>query len=109
MASKNPNAVALGRLGGLKGGKARAAALSREERKRIAQIAAKARWKPIPLECPFCHETNIEVEDLGDNEYAVVCQNCFVCGPIENGRDDAVRRWNGLPPKLPVKRGEDTQ
>jgi hypothetical protein len=41
---KNPNAVALGRLGGLKGGKARFAKLTPEERKEIAQKAAKARW-----------------------------------------------------------------
>lgn len=41
---KNPAAVALGRLGGLKGGKARARKLSAERRKEIAQNAAKARW-----------------------------------------------------------------
>ena len=41
---KNPAAVALGRLGGLKGGKARAAKLSAKKRKTIAQKAAKARW-----------------------------------------------------------------
>ena len=41
---KNPAAVALGRLGGLKGGKARAAKLSAEERSEIARRAAKARW-----------------------------------------------------------------
>jgi hypothetical protein len=41
---KNPNAVALGRLGGLKGGKARFAKLTPEQRKEIAQRAAKARW-----------------------------------------------------------------
>ncbi len=41
---KNPAAVALGRLGGLKGGKARAAALTKKERAEIAKIAAKARW-----------------------------------------------------------------
>ncbi len=41
---KNPAAVALGKLGGFKGGHARAAALSPEERKEIAQRAAKARW-----------------------------------------------------------------
>ena len=68
MAKKNPHAVALGRLGGLKGGPARAEQLSREElsaigrkaglvggkrraealtakrRQEIAQKAAKARW-----------------------------------------------------------------
>lgn len=41
---KNPNAVALGRLGGLKGGLARAKKLSKKKRKEIAQKAAKARW-----------------------------------------------------------------
>jgi hypothetical protein len=42
---KNPAAVALGKLGGEKGGKARAAKLSPEERKAIARRAAAARWK----------------------------------------------------------------
>ena len=41
---KNPAAVALGRLGGLKGGKARAKILSPEKRKEIARKAAQARW-----------------------------------------------------------------
>jgi hypothetical protein len=41
---KNPHAVALGRLGGLKGGKARASKLTPEQRKEIAQKAAKSRW-----------------------------------------------------------------
>jgi len=41
---KNPAAVALGRLGGLKGGKARAAKLSAKKRKEIAEKAARARW-----------------------------------------------------------------
>jgi hypothetical protein len=44
---KNPAAVALGRLGGLKGGKARADKLSPEQRKEIAQKAAQARWKKV--------------------------------------------------------------
>ncbi|PWU23848.1 hypothetical protein C5B42_01655 [Candidatus Cerribacteria bacterium 'Amazon FNV 2010 28 9'] len=42
---KNPAAVALGRLGGLKGGKARAAKLSAEKRRAIAKKAAQKRWK----------------------------------------------------------------
>lgn len=42
---KNPAAVALGHLGGLKGGKARAAKLSAKKRKEIAKRAAQARWK----------------------------------------------------------------
>lgn len=47
---KNPAAVALGRLGGLKGGNARAAKLSAAKRKAIAKKAAQARWttrKPL--------------------------------------------------------------
>jgi translation initiation factor 2B subunit (eIF-2B alpha/beta/delta family) len=42
--AKNPAAVALGRLGGLKGGKARAKALTKDQRKAIAIKAAKKRW-----------------------------------------------------------------
>lgn len=42
--TKNPAAVALGRLGGLKGGKARAEKLTPEQRKEIAKKAAQARW-----------------------------------------------------------------
>lgn len=41
---KNPAAVALGRLGGLKGGKARASKLTPEQRKEIAKKAAEKRW-----------------------------------------------------------------
>jgi hypothetical protein len=41
---KNPAAVALGRLGGLRGGKARAKKLSPERRREIARKAAQARW-----------------------------------------------------------------
>src|SRR5688572_25442902 len=40
----NPHAAALGRLGGLKGGPARAAALSPKRRRAIAKAAARARW-----------------------------------------------------------------
>jgi hypothetical protein len=44
--SKDPAAVALGRKGGLKGGKARAKKLSAKRRSEIARNAAAARWKP---------------------------------------------------------------
>jgi hypothetical protein len=43
-AGKNPAAVALGKLGGPKGGKARAAKLSATERSGIARKAAETRW-----------------------------------------------------------------
>lgn len=42
---KDPAAVALGRKGGLKGGKARAAKLSKERLSEIGKAGAKARWK----------------------------------------------------------------
>jgi hypothetical protein len=45
---KNPAAVALGRLGGKKGGKARAAKLTSERRSEIARNAAVARWARPP-------------------------------------------------------------
>ena len=47
---KNPAAVALGRLGGQKGGKARAEKLSAKRRKDISRKAALTRWsqKKIP-------------------------------------------------------------
>jgi hypothetical protein len=41
---KNPAAVALGRLGGMKGGAARAKALTKKQRTAIAKKAAAARW-----------------------------------------------------------------
>jgi len=44
---KNPAAVALGRLGGLKGGRARADSMSAAKRKAIAKKAAAARWKKV--------------------------------------------------------------
>jgi hypothetical protein len=45
---KNPAAVALGRLGGLKGGKARAAKLTAAQRRKSAMKAAQARWSKKP-------------------------------------------------------------
>ena len=41
---KNPAAVELGRLGGLKGGEARAKKLSKKRRSEIARLAAQTRW-----------------------------------------------------------------
>jgi hypothetical protein len=44
---KNPNAVALGKLGGSKGGKIRAARLTPEKRREIARQAVQARWAKV--------------------------------------------------------------
>ncbi|MBS1842733.1 MAG: histone H1 [Acidobacteria bacterium] len=45
---KDPAAVALGRKGGLKGGKARAEKLTAKQRSDIAKKAAKNRWGRVP-------------------------------------------------------------
>lgn len=45
---KNPHAVALGRKGGLKGGKARAESMTSQQRKEAAKKAAQARWGKKP-------------------------------------------------------------
>jgi hypothetical protein len=47
-AGKDPAAVALGRRGGLKGGKARAAKMTPEQRREAARKAAQARWGGRP-------------------------------------------------------------
>jgi len=47
-AGKNPAAVTLGKLGGAKGGTARAKSLSASRRREIAKKAALARWKRKP-------------------------------------------------------------
>ena len=44
---KNPNAVALGKLGGSKGGKIRAAKLTPDERREIARKAVQVRWAKV--------------------------------------------------------------
>jgi hypothetical protein len=43
--TRNPAAVALGKLGAAKGGKARATKLSAKKRREIAKKAARTRWK----------------------------------------------------------------
>lgn len=49
---KDPAAVSLGRRGGLKGGKARAAKLTSQERSEATRKAAEARWKSRPTRGP---------------------------------------------------------
>lgn len=49
---KNPNAVALGKLGGSKGGKIRAAKLTAEQRREIARNAVLARWAKVKRRAP---------------------------------------------------------
>ncbi len=44
VSTKNPAAVALGHLGGLKGGKARAKGMTKKARSEAARKAARARW-----------------------------------------------------------------
>ena len=53
---KNQAAVALGKLGGLKGGKARALKLAPEKRREIARLAAVARWSKVKTSKETAHE-----------------------------------------------------
>jgi hypothetical protein len=55
---KNPNAVALGKLGGSKGGKIRAERLTAERRKEIARKAVKARWDKVKAKQARKEESN---------------------------------------------------
>lgn len=50
--AKDPAAVERGRLGGLKGGRARAAALTQMRRSEIAELAARARWNQSRVQSP---------------------------------------------------------
>lgn len=59
---KNPAAVSLGRKGGLKGGPARAAKLTPEERRRLARAAALARWNPDQLELRYPKSNDLDSE-----------------------------------------------
>lgn len=57
---KNPAAVALGRLGGKKGGKVRAERLTAEERSEIARKAAETRWHGAVRQHPQMDQTRRE-------------------------------------------------
>jgi hypothetical protein len=57
---KNPAAVALGRLGGLKGGKARAEKLTAKRKAEIAKKAAVARWSKKPKKLSVATKKNVD-------------------------------------------------
>ena len=70
--TKNASAVAMGRLGGAKGGHARAAALSKNERTEIARKAATVRW---------AKKKNTKPPRLIDRERLIA-----LCGEIQQKR-----------------------
>lgn len=69
MSEKNPAAVALGRLGGLKGGKARAAGMTPERRSEIARNAALARWAKASKTMAECIDPEEYEREWGNREY----------------------------------------
>jgi hypothetical protein len=101
---KNPHAVALGRLGGLKGGRAggraRAAALSSHRRKEIAGLGAAARWGRLPeLLTPLFPGYKLEDLKLPDDSDLVML-HVLTRGGEEHKRwlvrrfdDRGIRRW----------------
>lgn len=71
---KNPNAVALGKLGGSRGGRARAASLSPEDRIRIARLAARMRWgEPAPTTLYTCRVCG----GPRDQASGSMCSKCY--------------------------------
>jgi len=98
---KNPHAVALGRLGGAKGGQARSASLSPDRRREIARAAAAARWTgslPDMLRSAFW---NYSFEELNivDHRGLIIFQ-VLASGSSEQKAwlrrrlgDDEIERW----------------
>jgi hypothetical protein len=98
---KNRHAVALGRLGGLKGGPARARALQRSQRQAISRRAAAARWQGALPEIlrPLFWQGRLEDVNLVDHVDHVLLQ------VLANGDgrqihwlrrrlgDDRIRKW----------------
>lgn len=74
--AKNPAAVAMGRLGGLKGGPAWANSLLPEQRTARARKAAKARWtRTLRVRCMHCGQRMVLTERT-PGRYVGVCWNC---------------------------------
>lgn len=83
MAAKNPAAVKLGRLGGLKGGKVRAEILTSVRRIEIAKKAAQARWRDLKMKLdkrPLLYITisNMYISQSGDREFKLLMEMEFV-------------------------------
>lgn len=67
MAEKNEAAALLGRLGGAKGGKARAARLTRERLSEIGRLGARIRWEKRKLTCEISEESPLNsLSSLGE-------------------------------------------
>jgi hypothetical protein len=97
---KNRHAVALGKLGGPKGGRARALALSPERRKAIAKEAAAVRWGLLPeLMRPLFWSYHFEALRLPDDEDLVMLHALAYGSPEQRAwlrrrfGDDGIRTW----------------
>jgi hypothetical protein len=98
---KNPHAVALGRLGGAKGGQARSASLSPDRRREIARAAAAARWTgslPDMLRSAFWNYSFEEL-NIADHRGLIIFQ-VLASGSSEQKAwlrrrlgDDEIERW----------------
>jgi len=98
---KNPHAVALGRLGGAKGGQARSASLSPDRRREIARATAAARWTgslPDMLRSAFWNYSFEEL-NIADHRDLIIFQ-VLASGSSEQKAwlrrrlgDDEIERW----------------
>jgi hypothetical protein len=49
---------------------------------------------PKPRRCPFCCSRKVIEKYRNNNEYRVVCESCFACGPRTGSIETAIRAWN---------------
>lgn len=91
---KNPDAVLLGQLGGAKGGPARAAALSPDERSASAKKAADARWSdPRRIDMAGRELAGVRVLREGETTHAGICWvvEHLACGHVEEVAGQVLR------------------
>jgi transcription elongation factor Elf1 len=46
------------------------------------------------LDCPFCDSDNVKISRVGDNQYAVICENCDAEGPKAPDERQAEDLWD---------------
>ena len=53
----------------------------------------------LPLSCPFCDSSDLDVDELDVKSFAVVCHTCKCIGPLHQGQSqaEAVAAWNRRP------------
>lgn len=95
---KNPDAVALGKLGGRKGGLARAASLTPQQRSAVARKAAQARWKGPRSAKPAAARGPVEHGRRSSYQRGCRCDECRQAHTEYQREYQQRRRGKGSPP-----------